>query len=160
MHIPESTIEHQWLLQLVGEWEFDTECNMGPDQPASKSSGRQSTRALGSLWTIGDMEGPGPGDEPMRSLITIGFDPSRNSFVGSFIASCMTYQWLYTGSLDATHRILTLDAEGPSFSGDGSMAKYQDIIELVDSNTYLFSSQYQDAEGNWFKFMHSKYTRK
>jgi hypothetical protein len=160
MQIPESTVEHQWLLQLIGDWEFENECFMGPDQPASKSTGQQSTRALGSLWTIGEMEGPGPDNQPMRSVITLGFDPNRGSFVGSFVASCMTYQWLYIGSLDATHRILTLNAEGPSFSGDGSMTKYQDIIELVDSNTYLFSSQFQDAEGKWFKFMNGKYIRK
>lgn len=43
----------------------------------------------------------------------------------------MTYFWPYIGSLDATGKILTLDSEGPIFTGDGTMAKYQDIIELV-----------------------------
>ena len=71
----------------------------------------------------------------------------------------MTHHWLYEGTLDTTGRILTLDAEGPSFAGDGSMAKYQDIIEAVDHETYLFSSQIQDASGNWVKFMHGKHTR-
>ena len=60
----------------------------------------------------------------------------------------MTLQWLYEGSLDTVRRVLTLDAEGPSFSGDGSMVKYQDIIEVVDADTYLFSSQFQSSDGN------------
>jgi len=160
MQTPEPTIEHQWLLQLVGDWEFEHECKMGPDQPASTSTGSQTTRAIGSLWTLGEMESPGPDDQPMRSLMTLGFDPAKGKFVGSFVASCMTFQWLYEGKLDANQRILTLDAEGPSFSGDGSMAKYQDIIEVIDQDNYLFSSQLQDGEGNWVKFMHGKYTRK
>jgi hypothetical protein len=159
MLTPEPTIEHQFLLQLVGDWTFETECSMGPDQPPSQSTGKQSIRALGSLWTLGGMESAGPDDEPMHSMMTLGFDPVRGKFVGSFVASCMTHHWLYEGSLDSNRRVLTLDAEGPSFTGDGSMAKYQDIIEVVDQDTYWFSSQYQDSSGNWVKFMQGKHSR-
>ncbi len=51
MQMPEPSVEHQFLMQLVGEWEFERECVMGPDQPPQKSIGKQSIRALGSLWT-------------------------------------------------------------------------------------------------------------
>lgn len=160
MQMPEATQEHHWLLQLVGEWDFEHECDMGPDQPLSKSTGTQTTRPLGSLWTIGEMEMSGPDGQPMISIMTLGFDPARGKFVGTFIASCMTFQWLYEGTLDANRRILTLDSQGPSFSGDGSMADYQDIIEVVDQNTYMFSSQCKAPDGSWVKFMNGKYTRR
>lgn len=106
------------------------------------------------------MDSPGPDDNSMRSLMTLGFDPERGKFVGSFIASCMTFQWLYEGTLDADQKVLTLNAEGPSFAGDGSMAQYQDIIEVVDPNTYLLSSRCQNVDGSWFPFMRAKYTRR
>lgn len=160
MQLPEPTPEHQWLLQLVGDWDFVSECVMGPDQPPSQFNGTQATRALGSLWTLGEMESPGANDEPMRSIITLGFEPTRGKFVGSFVSSCMTYHWLYEGSLDADRRVLTLDAEGPSFAAEGQMAKYQDIVELIDQDTYLFSSQYQDSQGAWVKFMKGTYRRR
>ena len=160
MQIPEPTPEHQFLLQLVGEWDLESECVMGPDQPPIKSVGKQSTRALGSFWTLGEMETSMPEGGAMQSLISLGFDPVRGKFVGSFIASCMTHHWLYEGTLDADRRVLTLDAEGPSFTGDGSTAKYQDIVEVVDQDTYLFSSQYQHSDGHWVKFMSGKHTRK
>jgi Protein of unknown function (DUF1579) len=159
MQIPQPTPEHQFLLQLVGDWTLETTCNMGPDQPATVMHGKQSTRALGSLWTLGEMESLGSEGEPMRSLITLGFDPARGKFVGSFIASCMTYHWLYEGSLDQAHRVLTLDAEGPSVAEEGSLAKYQDIIEVLDHDTCLFSSQYLDGEGKWVKFMQGTHRR-
>jgi Protein of unknown function (DUF1579) len=143
----------------VGEWDFESECEMGNDQPKSKTVGKQRTQALGSLWTLGEMEMPGPDSKPMRSIMTLGFDPERKKFVGTFVTACMTYLWLYEGSLDASRRVLTLDCEGPSFTGDGSMAKYQDIIEVVDQDTYLFSSRFLGADGNWVKFMHGKHTR-
>ncbi len=159
MQIPEPTFEHQFLLQFLGDWELETACTLSPGQPPSVTRGKQSIRALGSFWTLGDMESEGPGDQPMRSLMTLGFDPHRGKFVGSFVASCMTHHWLYEGSLDADRRVLTLDSEGPSFAGDGNTAKYQDIIEVIDKDTYLFSSQYLDSDGNWFKFMNGKHTR-
>ena len=159
MQIPAPTTEHQFLLQFVGDWSFESECIMGPDQPPNVTKGTQSIKPLGAFWTLGAMESPGPDGNPMHSMMTLGFDPVRGKFVGSFIASCMTHHWLYEGTLDTTGRILTLDAEGPSFAGDGSMAKYQDIIEAVDHETYLFSSQIQDASGNWVRFMHGKHTR-
>ena len=41
--------EHAWLQKLVGEWSFEGECVMGPDQPAFKSTGAETVRSLGSV---------------------------------------------------------------------------------------------------------------
>ncbi|MCA9219538.1 MAG: DUF1579 domain-containing protein [Planctomycetales bacterium] len=159
MQTPEPTAEHQWLLQLVGEWTFECECVMGPDQPPVKSSGSQKTTALGSLWTLGEMESTAPDGLPARSLFTLGYDPAKGRFVGTFVASCMTHLWPYDGQLDADRKMLTLDSEGPSFAGDGTMSKYQDIIQLIDKDQYLLLSQVQNPDGSWIRFMTGKYTR-
>lgn len=159
MQTQEPTPEHHYLLQLVGDWNIQTDYQMGPDQPRMQSTGTQSTRAIGSLWTLGEMITPGPDGQSMLSLMTLGYDPARQKFVGSFVSSCMTHHWLYQGTLDESHRVLTLAAEGPSFAGDGSLAKYHDVIEVVDPNTYLFLSRYQDPSGQWIEFMWGKHTR-
>ena len=49
----EPTPEHQWLQQMVGEWEFEHECNMGPDQPPMKSHGREVVRQRGVRLQLG-----------------------------------------------------------------------------------------------------------
>jgi hypothetical protein len=159
MQLPEPTPEHHWLLQLVGNWEFESECSMGPDQPPMKSTGKQTTRSLGSLWTLGEMENLGPDDQSMRSVMSLGFDPAKNRFVGTFIASCMTHLWPYEGQLDSARKTLVLDSEGPSFAGDGTMAKYRDSIEIVDGNQYVLSSQFQNPDGSWTPFMSATYKR-
>ena len=115
MQTPEPTSEHQWLMQLVGDWNFTCECIMGPDQPPMKSIGTQSTRALGSLWILGEMVGEDPSGQPALSIITLGYDPAKNRFVGTFVASCMTHLWPYEGQLDSTGKVLTLNSSGPSF---------------------------------------------
>lgn len=71
----------------------------------------------------------------------------------------MTHLWPYDGQLDAAHKVLTLDSEGPSFAGDGTMAKYQDIVEVIDQDHHLLRSQYQNSDGSWTKFMTAKYSR-
>ena len=44
--------EHQWLQKLVGEWTYETEATMGPDQPPEKFKGTESVRSLGGLWIL------------------------------------------------------------------------------------------------------------
>lgn len=75
------------------------------------------------------------------------------------MSSCMTHLWPYRGTLDAARRVLTLDSEGPSFAGDGTMAKYQDIIEIIDRDHHTLTSQYQGTDGQWVRFMHGIYRR-
>ena len=159
MHIPEPQAEHLWLHQLVGEWSIESECIMGPDQPPMKTTGREVVRPLGKLWTIGEGSGNAPEGGSCDSIMTLGYDPQAKRFVGSFIASAMTHFWPYVGSLDATENILTLDSEGPSFTGDGTMAKYQDIIEFITKDHRTLTARVQNADGSWHQFMIAHYRR-
>ena len=92
-----------------------------------------------------------------ESVITLGYDPAKQRFVGTFIASMMTHLWPYEGSLRGD--VLTLDSEGPSFSGDGSMVKYQDIVEIKDDNHWILKSRMPGEDGKWLEFMTAHYRR-
>jgi hypothetical protein len=152
--------EHQWLQKLVGDWSFENECIVGPDQPPLKHTGTESVRSIGGLWTIGEGTGPGPDGSEMKSIMTLGYDPQAKRFVGTFIASMMTYLWIYSGSLDAAGKVLTLNAEGPDFSGGPNMVKYQDIIEFVSHDHRTLKSQLLGLDGKWNHFMTAHYRRK
>lgn len=148
--------EHRWLEQLVGEWTVEIEAVMGPGEPPTTSTGTESVRSLGGLWTVGEGRGEMPGCGTMTSILTLGYDPVKRRFVGSFIASMMTHLWLYDGTLDSSGKILTLDAEGPAMSDDGTMAKYQDVIEVVSPDHKIMRSRVlgEDGEGRWFMTAH------
>ena len=133
---------------------------MGPDQPPLKTTGRETVRSLGHLWTIGEGAGDTPDGGSCDTIMTLGFDPRIKRFVGTFVASAMTHLWPYSGSLDATGKILTLDSEGPSFVDDGAMTKYQDIIEIVAPDHRILTSRFQSADGAWQHFMTAHYRRK
>ena len=91
--------------------------------------------------------------------MTLGYDPRSKRFVGTFVASMMTHLWLYNGTLDQAGKVLTLDCEGPSFSGGDTLAKYQDVIEFIDDDHRVLSSRILQANGEWQHFMTAHYRR-
>jgi hypothetical protein len=158
MQIAEAQREHRWLQRLVGEWVVEGECNMGPDQPPMKTTGKETVRSFGRLWIIGEGSGDTP-DGSCDSMMTLGYNPQTKRFVGTFIASAMTHLWPYNGSLDSADKALTLDSEGPSFTGAGMMVKYQDIIEFINDDYRTLTSQVLGEDGQWQPFMKAHYRR-
>jgi hypothetical protein len=96
-----------------------------------------------------------------RSLMTLGFDPKRDSFVGTFIASVMDSLWVYdSGALENDQRTLALNTVGPSFDGNGGTARYIDRITLVGSDERTLTSCVLQSDGQWHQFMQATYRRK
>jgi hypothetical protein len=158
MKKPEPQKAHQWLKQLLGEWTFEGEAVM-PGVPPEKFRGTERVRSIGDLWFLSEGVGAMPDGGPSVSLATLGYDPQKKRFVGTFIGSMMTHLWVYDGSLDAAERVLTLDTEGPSMTGDGKMAKYQDIIEILSADQRTLTSRVQGDDGAWTQIMKMTYRR-
>ncbi len=154
MQIPEPRPEHLWLSRLIGDWAVRSEFRMAPDQPMTTSTGRESVRALGKLWTIGEWFGSSsPGE--CDSIMTLGFDPQRGRFVGTFVTGSMTHLWPYEGTLVAAAGRLSLDSEGPSLFREGEMTRYQDIIEFQDDDHRTLTGRALGPDGAWQTFMTS-----
>lgn len=152
--------EHKWLQRLVGEWTLEAEAMMGPGEPPVKTTGTETVRSLGGLWTVAEGEGEMPGGGTGTSIMTLGYDPQRQRFVGTWVGSMMTHLWVYEGSLDADERVLTLECEGPSFSGDGTLSPYRDVIELRSDDHRVLTSHVRGEDGNWQAFMTAHYRRR
>jgi hypothetical protein len=91
--------------------------------------------------------------------MTLGYDPAKGRFVGTFVGSMMTNMWVYEGTLDQKGNTLTLDTEGPSMVGDGSVAPYRDVIEMKSDDLRVMTSHGQGPDGNWTAFMTTTYRR-
>ena len=131
----------------------------GAGSAADEVQGVEVVRSLGGLWIIAEGEGEMPGGGTAKTIMTLGYDPRIGRYVGTFIASMMAHLWVYNGSLDAAGKVLTLDAEGPDFTGQ-KMAKYQDCIEFVDDDHRVMTSQVLGDDGKWNQFMTAHYRRK
>lgn len=155
----EPQAEHHWLQKLVGEWTYAAECDMGPDQPPAKPTGSEVVRSLGGLWVLCEGQGEMPGGGLANTLMTIGYDPRTKRFVGTWIGSMMAHLWLYEGTLDAAGKTLTLEAEGPSMTGDGRTARYRDVIELKGDAERVLTSYLLGDDGEWHRFLTANYVR-
>ncbi|WP_164102845.1 DUF1579 domain-containing protein [Candidatus Laterigemmans baculatus] len=150
--------EHRWLAKLVGDWNVESDYRMGADQPSKKSESRISVRSLEGMWVVMESGGDSPEMGKWSSLLTLGYDPRRKQYVGTFFGSMMNHLWIYAGSLDDSGRVLTLDTEGPRFEGEGLVA-YQDIFESVDDDHWILSSRVRGDDGQWQHFMTAHHRR-
>jgi len=152
--------EHHWLQKLLGEWTCEAEMKMKPDEPPVTSKATESVRSLGGLWIVAEGQGEMPGSGDATTMMTLGYDPQKKRYLGTWIGSMMTHMWVYSGALDTAGNVLTLDTEGPGMAGAGTLAKYQDVIEIKSANHRILSSQVLGDDGKWQRFMTAHYRRK
>lgn len=152
--------EHEWLMQLLGDWTIAGECVMGPDEPPFKSEMKETVKSLGEIFVVAEGHGNTPDGETAKTLMTLGYDPLKKRYIGTWAGSMMTHMWIYDGEVDPTGKILTLNTEGPSFTDPNKQAKYQDIIEIVDKDHRILKSRTQKEDGEWSDyFMTAHYSR-
>jgi hypothetical protein len=159
-HIPAAvpTEQHRWLQQLVGRWSFSCEATMSDGAEPFRMEGSESVRPVGGLWVVAEGSAD-MGGQPMRSVMTLGYQPEKQVFVGTWFDTVQTHLWVYSGSLDAEKTTLTLDTEGPSFDDPSKTSRYRDTIELKDEDRKLLTSSVQGADGKWMTFMRAEYRR-
>jgi hypothetical protein len=116
-------------------------------------------RSLDGRWVVLEGTGGEPGGGTHTNIMTLGFDPNRGKYVGTFVSSAMTYLWTYEGALDETGTKLVLDCEGPSFENVGQMARYQDTVELMGDDRRALSSVFLAGDGTWKPVMRMDYRR-
>jgi hypothetical protein len=151
--------EHQWLQKLVGEWTYETEAPAEPGRASEKWTGTERVRSLGGLWVVAEAQGEMPGGGTATTVLTLGYDPVRKRYVGTFLGSMMTHLWVYDGGLDPSGKVLTLDTEGPSFAAEGKTAKYKDVIEFKSDDHRVLTSHVRGEDGEWHGFMTANYRR-
>src|SRR5918999_1281570 len=103
--------------------------------------------ALGVLWILAEGQGEMPGGAAATTVLTLGYDPQQQRYVGTWIGSMMTHLWVYNGVLDAAGRVLTLTAEGPHFTAEGTMAQYKDVIEFKSEDHRVLTSHMLGDDG-------------
>jgi hypothetical protein len=150
--------QHQWLRKLRGEWRYESTALMGNFDAPQKVSGVESVRSLGELWVVAGGHGGLPGGGEASTVMTLGFDPLKKRFIGTWVGSMLTWLWVYDGTLDREGRVLTLDTEGPSLGDPSKLSRYRDVIEWLDDDHRVLTS-HALRDGHWTAMMISHYHR-
>jgi len=153
--------EHAFLHRLVGHWEMvATNGYDGYDPQNPEQRFTETITSLGGLWIISEGKGKMPDGAPMTAMITLGFDPASNYYVGTWIGSMMTHLWVYKGWLEPDGRTLVLEAEGPHMDGTQGTAVYHDVLTLHDDHRRTFSGSVRQPDGTFKEFMSSEFRRR
>jgi hypothetical protein len=152
----EPLAEHRWLHRLLGNWRFEHEFQ-NEDGTPGMWTGTESVVPFGDVWVRCEGESVTPGGTPMRSLMTLGFNPATNRYVGTWIGTVMTHQWVYDGQVEGES--LLLDSYGPDMEDPSVTQLYRDVIEWVDDGHRRLRAMVQQADGSWNEFMVTDYYR-
>jgi hypothetical protein len=156
--MPKPGTEHDWLKQLEGEWEGEGEFFSEPGKPSFKAKSTETTRNVGGFWSITETKGEAMG-QPFTGIMTLGYDPAKKAYMGTWIDSMSSTMWRYEGSVDAGGKVLTLRTEGPAPWDEKKTAKFEESIEVKDKDHKTFMSKIE-RDGEWVTLMKIEYTRK
>ena len=156
----EPTREHKWLQKFVGDWTYEMEAPAEAGQPPHKTTGSERIRALGEIWVQGEGTSQMPDGSPATTQITLGYDPTKKRFVGTWLGTMMAHLWIYDGELSADERTLTLNSEGPSMTEPNKRANYRDVFEFKNDNLRTLTAFVEGDDHRWTQFMTLNYHRK
>jgi hypothetical protein len=154
---PKPQKEHEWLKRLEGEWTTECEAVMEPGKPAVKSKGTETTRSLGGLWTVAELKNDFQG-VAMTGLMTVGYDPVKKKYVGTYVCSMCDHLFEYVGTVDG--QTLTLECDGPNPADPAKKVRMKDVIEVKDKDHKELRSYMRGEDGKWVQFMTMTATRK
>lgn len=141
--------QHEWLVQLAGEWVTDAEAVMAPGQPPIKFKGTESVKVLGGLWAVAEMKNEVMG-AAMTGVMQIGYDPKKGKYVGTFVCSAGPELWQYEGAVEGN--TLTLNTTGPHMV-TGKPTRMKDVIEIKNKDEKVLTSHVLGDDGKWTLFM-------
>jgi hypothetical protein len=154
------TPQHQWLGRLIGEWTFRHDVPRTDDARVTTIEGTEVFRAIGPLWVQGEAVSPLPDGGMSMSLMTLGWDPAKGRFVGTWVGSVMPTLWVYDGELEPDGQTLSLYSEGPAMDGTSGLVPYKDVVAFIDDNTRTLTGHTKAADGAWSPFMTVEYRRR
>jgi len=156
---PEPKKEHEWLKQLAGEWEYETEVSLEPGKAPVKIKGTENARMVGAFWVSAEHKAT-LFDQPFTGILTIGFDGQKKKYVGTWFDSMHSHLMHYEGSADLEAKTLTLLTEGPNPVTPGKQCKFKEVIEMKSKDHKVLTTSMQGEDGKWVSMMTVNYRRK
>jgi Protein of unknown function (DUF1579) len=157
--LPTPTAQHQWLKQLVGSWEGETEMQGMPGKPAEHAKSTENVRPVGEFWTMTEVKSTMM-QKPFVGNMTMGYDAEKGKFIATWVDSMTGKLWEYEGMLDDSQKVLTLETEGVCPMNPGKVSKFKEVLELNDANHKTYTSSIMGEDGKWMTMFTSHSKRK
>jgi hypothetical protein len=154
--------EHKVLKKDVGTWNVVMKIYpQGPDGPAIESKGEETNRLIGDgMWLISNFKGD-LGGMTFEGQGTIGYDPGKKKYTGTWIDNMKPTMDTMEGDYDAKTQTLTMYSESID-PATGKPMKMKNVGKSIDNNTRTFTmySLTPGTKDEYVKMMEIHYTRK
>lgn len=142
---PPAAAPRTLLQRIAGEWTYEADATVAPEQPPLKLKGAESGRLVGA-WAVLDGRGESPGG-PFTSVFTLGEAGGR--YTATFISSLSAEMSRFEGRAEGN--VITLETEANG-------ARFRQEIELVDDGLKIYRSLVF-MDGRWIPFLTARYRR-
>lgn len=154
-----ATPQHQWLRKYLGTWAYASMCPTEPGGEPQKFEGRETVRMIGDFWVVGEAVGAMPDGSEARMITTVGYDPAKERFVGSWIGSMMHHMWIYEGWLEGDDT-LVLESTGPAWGEPTPrMTKFRDTTTFRGADLRIMRGTMLQSDGSWTQMMEMEFRR-
>jgi hypothetical protein len=148
-----------FLQALEGEWSIVSEGIPGPGQDPVRTESREVARFLDGRWLVAEAAAVTAAGQPYTAIWILGWDPHEEHFVGTWVATVQAHKWRFTGTLNESGTVLTLETEGPIMGDPTNTTLYRERIELLEDGLREMRSSILGPNGEWFEFARAEYTR-
>jgi hypothetical protein len=147
------------LKKDVGTWDAKLKMWMdGPDGEAMEMTGTETNRMIGENWVVSNFEGDF-GGQKFEGSGTVGFDTSKNKYVGTWVDSMSAAITMMEGEYDEKTNsiVFMVDSIDPA---TGDKVKQKHTVQYKDDNTRVMTmTQPMPGSDKWVKIMEITYTR-
>lgn len=151
--------QHKQLAEhFVGTWNTKQTMWMDPAAPPMTETGKDvSTLALGDRHVRTEFSSQFMG-QPFTGIAMTSYDNVKGKYVGSWIDSVSTGQFMAEGDYDPATRSYTFRGEMADPMQAGAKIPVREVIRIVDNDNHVME-WYETRDGKENKMMEITYTR-
>lgn len=151
---------HKHLATEVGVWDATVQMWPAADAKPMESKAVETNEMFGDFWLLSKFE-TDFGGMKYAGRMQLGYDPQKKKYVGTWIDTMSPYLSTMEGTYDEKTKTSTMLATGvDAMTGKVSKSKMVTRIENEDSKVFEMFMPVEGKEGEWWKSMEVKYTRR
>ena len=149
---------HEWLAQAAGIWDVQGHYFVGDGQESFEAKGVETVEMIGPFWQQSKMEIE-LFDSVVHGVTYLGFDPTRQVFVSTWIDSANPFLYRYEGAYDDATKLLSMSGVNTD-PNTGKPATYRSLgsYDLPAERTFTLSVEV--ASGDEFEILSYEYRRR
>lgn len=153
---------HEHLKPLAGRWELATKFRMDADAPWDEGTGESVIEwILGGRFLQQKVMSPPTEEMPMpfEGFGLMGYDNLAKKHINLWTDNFLTGVMFFTGSCDASGKVVTLSGEFQDPKKSGEMTKERWVYRIINNNKFVFEMWQPGMDGRDFLHGEITYTR-